>query len=78
MELYDKIQRNKEINDLKNTITNLFISYNKLISKEAIDNRENDDELVYKKQKNTDNIFILSLRNNALDIFDKCNRLLMK
>lgn len=77
MELYNKIQRNKDINELKNTITNLFICYNKLISKDSINNRESDDELIYKKQKNLDNLYILSLRNNALDIFDKCNKLLM-
>jgi len=77
MELYDKIQRNKDINDLKNTITNLFICYNNLISKDATNNRDSDDELIYKKQKKSDNLYILSLRNNALDIFDKCNKLLM-
>jgi len=78
MELYEKIQRNKEINELKNSITNLFICYNNLISKDAINNRESEDELIYKKQKNSDNVYIVSLRNNALDIFDRCNKLLMK
>lgn len=78
MELYEKIQRNKEINELKNSITNLFICYNNLISKDAINNRESEDELIYKKQKNSDNVYIVSLRNNALEIFDRCNKLLMK
>ena len=76
MELYDKINRNREIAELKNTITNLFICYNNLIKKDADDKRNSDDELIYKQQKNLDNMYILSLRNNALAIFDKCNELL--
>lgn len=78
MESYDKAQRNKEISELKNSITNLFICYNNLISKDSTNNRESDDELIYKKQKTSDNLYILSLRNNALEIFDRCNKLLIK
>ena len=70
--------RNKEINDLKNLITNIFICYNNLTSKESTNNRESDDILVYKKQKEKDNLYILSIRNNSLAIFDKCNELLTK
>lgn len=70
------IQRNKEIEELKNIITNIFICYNNLTSKNAIENRNTDDIIEYKKQANIDNAFLLSIRNNALEIFDKCNLLL--
>jgi hypothetical protein len=73
-----KIDRNSEINDLKNIITNIFICYNNLMSKEACANRETDDIVKKNEQQNIDNNYILSMRNNALIVFDKCNNLLMK
>jgi len=72
----NKIQRNKQIEELKNNITNICLCYNKLNLKSAVDNRNSDDIFVYKNQKNSDNLFLLSIRNNALEIFDKCNELL--
>ena len=69
-------QRNKEIDDLKNIITNIFICYNNLTSTEATEIRQTDDIIAYKKQANIDNTFLLSIRNNALLVFDKCNELL--
>jgi len=71
-----KAQRNYEINELKNIITNIFICYNNLTSKTAIENRNTDDIIEYKKQVNKDNVFLTTIRNNALEIFDKCNLLL--
>ena len=70
------VKRNQEIDELKNIITNIFICYNNLTSKEAVENRNTDDIIQYKEQLNTDNSILLSIRNNALVIFDKCNSLL--
>ena len=72
------VKRNQEIEELKNIITNIFICYNNLTSKKAIENRNTDDIIQYKEQLNTDNSIILSIRNNALVVFDKCNSLLKK
>jgi len=70
------VKRNQEIEELKNIITNIFICYNNLTSKKAIENRNTDDIIQYKEQLNTDNSILLSIRNNALVVFDKCNSLL--
>jgi len=70
------VNRNHEIEELKNIITNIFICYNNLTSKKAIENRNTDDIIQYKEQLNTDNSILLSIRNNALVVFDKCNSLL--
>lgn len=70
------VKRNHEIEELKNIITNIFICYNNLTSKKAIENRNTDDIIQYKEQLNTDNSILLSIRNNALVVFDKCNSLL--
>jgi len=70
------VKRNHEIEELKNIITNIFICYNNLTSKTAVENRSTDDIIEYKKQVNIDNTFLVSIRNNALEIFDKCNLLL--
>lgn len=70
------VKRNQEIDELKNIITNIFICYNNLTSKEAVENRNTDDIIQYKEQLNNDNLILLSIRNNALVIFDKCNSLL--
>jgi hypothetical protein len=48
------------------------------MSKEACANRETDDIVKKNEQQNIDNNYILSMRNNALIVFDKCNNLLMK
>ncbi len=68
--------RNNEINELKNIITNIFICYNNLTTKEAVENRQSEDIIKYKKQLNNDDLYLLSIRNNALVVFDKCNQLL--
>ena len=68
--------RNNEINELKNIITNIFICYNNLTTKEAVKNRQSEDIIKYKKQLNNDDLYLLSIRNNALVVFDKCNQLL--
>ena len=69
-------KRNKEIDELKNIITNIFICYNNLTTKEASENRMSEDLNIYKKQLNDDDVYLISIRNNALTVFDKCNQLL--
>jgi len=69
-------KRNKEIDELKNIITNIFICYNNLTTKEAAENRMSEDINVYKNQLNNDDVYLMSVRNNALAVFDKCNQLL--
>lgn len=69
-------KRNKEIDELKNIITNIFICYNNLTTKEAAENRMSEDINIYKNQLNTDDVYLMSVRNNALVVFDKCNQLL--
>ena len=70
------IEREQKINELNQFITNIFICYNNITSKEAKTNRNTEDIIQYKNQLNNDNKYILSIRNNALSIFDKCNELL--
>lgn len=52
-----------EVEQFKEYVTNIFIIYNQL-------NKEDRD-------KNADYIYLNSLRNNALSIFDKCNKLMI-
>ena len=69
-------KRNKEIDELKNIITNIFICYNNITTKEAAENRMSEDINIYKNQLNSDDVYLMSIRNNALAVFDKCNPLL--
>jgi len=66
-----------ELEELKNNLTNMYVAFNNLNNKSAIDNRNSDNILDVKSQFNMDRTFINSLRNNALSIFDKCNQLLL-
>ena len=52
-----------EIEQFKEYVTNIFVTYNQL-------NKEERD-------KKTDFIYLNTLRNNALSIFDKCNKLMI-
>lgn len=67
-----------ELDSIKNDLTNMYIAYNNLINKEVIENRESDNIIDVKNQFMNDKLFINSLRNNALQVFDICNKLLMK
>ena len=52
-----------EIEQFKEYVTNIYVIYNQL----------NKDE----RDKKTDFIYLNSLRNNALSIFDKCNKIMI-
>ena len=67
-----------ELESLKTNLTNMYIAFNNLVGQEAITHRNSDNINEVKNQFMSDKIFINSLRNNALQIFDNCNRLLMK
>lgn len=67
-----------ELETIKNDLTNMYIAFNNLNNKDAINNRNSDNIMDVKNQFMNDKLFFNSLRNNALHIFDECNRLLMK
>ena len=67
-----------ELEAFKNDLTNMFISFNNLNNSDAINKRNSDNIVEVKNQFNMDKVLINSLRNNALHIFDECNKLLMK
>lgn len=66
-----------QLESMKNDLTNMYVAFNNLNSDNAKANRSSDNLVMVKGQFNADKIFINSLRNNALEIFDLCNRLLM-
>ena len=55
----------------------MYIAFNNINSEKAKTNRDSDIYEDNKEQLRSDKIFLNSLRNNALSIFDKCNQLLM-
>jgi len=68
---------NSIIENMKENITNMFICYNNLSSKNAKENRESIELDIYKNQLSNDQIYLISLRNNALKIFDTCNSMII-
>ena len=52
-----------ELEELKNNLTNMYVAFNNLNNKSAIDNRNSDNILDVKSQFNMDRTFINSLRN---------------
>lgn len=68
---------NSYIENMKENITNMFICYNNLSSQKAKENRESIELDIYKNQLSNDQIYLISLRNNALKIFDTCNSLII-
>ena len=67
-----------ELESFKTTLTNMFITFNNINNKDAEKNRNSDNANDVRNQFATDKVLINSLRNNALRIFDECNKLLMK
>lgn len=61
-----------DILKLKNTLTNIVVLYNQL-------SKEDNQEIENNKEKNNyKRLLLLNLRNDALFIFDNCNKLLIK
>jgi hypothetical protein len=52
-----------DLDQFKEYVTNIYVIFNQL-------NKENRD-------KKSDYVYLNSLRNNALYVFDKCNKLMM-
>ena len=67
-----------ELEVIKNSLTNMYITFNNINNDNAKANRISDNIIDNKNQFVTDRVFINSLRNNALEIFDECNKLLMQ
>lgn len=67
-----------ELESFKNDLTNMYITFNNLNNKDAERNRNSNNINEVKNQFAMDKVLINSLRNNALRIFDECNKLLMK
>lgn len=66
-----------DLEEIKNNLTNMYIAFNNLNSENAVNNRDSDLQEDILKQISADKVFLNALRNNALNIFDKCNRLMM-
>lgn len=69
---------NDNIQTLKDKITNLCIAFNNLSSETNKAKRVSKDTKVYKQQKQYDVIQLNAIRNNALSIFDECNKILIQ
>lgn len=68
---------NDNITVLKDKITNLCIAFNNLSNETNKQKRASKDTKVYKEQKAYDLIQLNAIRNNALKIFDECNKILI-
>jgi len=63
---------------IKDNLTNMFIAFNNIRNSENTSNRNSENIEDVKQQLINDKVMFNSLRNNALNIFDTCNKLLMK
>ena len=63
---------------IKDNLTNMFIAFNNIRNSENTSNRNSENIEDVKQQLINDKVMFNSLRNNALNIFDICNKLLMK
>ena len=63
---------------IKDNLTNMFIAFNNIRNSENISNRNSENIEEVRQQLINDKVMFNSLRNNALSIFDICNKLLMK
>lgn len=67
----------QDIEKIKDDLTNMYIAFNHIGTADAQMDRESENILDVKKQFKEDKIFANALRNNALEIFDICNKILM-
>jgi hypothetical protein len=67
-----------ELITIKDNLTNMFIAFNNIRNSENINNRNSENIEEVRQQLINDKVMFNSLRNNALSIFDICNKLLMK
>ena len=67
---------NKELLSLKDAMNIVVLDYKKLISSDAIDNRESEDYVKYSSQYNNDIKTLSQLRQYSQEIADFCNKAL--
>lgn len=67
----------EQLNKIKNDITKLIIAITNINSEENSLRRLSEDLSVVRKQKDIDYNNIFLIRNNALEIFDECNKMLI-
>ena len=65
-----------EIEKLRNSLMNLSIAFNNIVSKKSLENRISENQQTKNDQNFIDRTNIFNIRNNALEIFDKCNNIL--
>ena len=65
-----------EIDKLRNNLMNLSIASNNMVSKKSLENRISENQQTKNDQNFMDRTNIFNIRNNALEIFDECNRIL--
>lgn len=65
-----------EIDKLRNNLMNLSIAFNNMVSKKSLENRISENQQIKNDQNFMDRTNIFNIRNNALEIFDECNRIL--
>ena len=65
-----------EIDKLRNNLMNLSIAFNNMVSKKSLENRISENQQTKNDQNYMDRTNIFNIRNNALEIFDECNRIL--
>jgi hypothetical protein len=65
-----------EIEKLRNNLMNLSIAFNNMVSKKSLENRISENQQTKNDQNFMDRTNIFNIRNNALEIFDECNRIL--
>ncbi len=65
-----------EIDKLRNNLMNLSIAFNNMVSKKSLENRISENQQTKNDQNFMDRTNVFNIRNNALEIFDECNRIL--
>lgn len=67
-----------ELNSFKNNLTNMYVIFNNLNNESSKNNRISENIEDIRNQFINDKVMFNSLRTNALEIFDRCNQLLMQ
>lgn len=65
----------EQLNNIKNNITKLIVAITNINSEENSLRRNSEDLSVVQRQKEIDFNNIFLMRNNALEIFDECNKM---
>ena len=67
----------REIPKIKEKLTNMCLAFNSLTKESNSDKRNSKDSKRFREQRDFDRIQLNAIRNNALALFDDCNKILL-